>query len=77
MGVFEAEAVPLFTYESAQRLEDTFKQKPTPLPLELPLRPTFIQPTRNDTLPIVLIGAITIISVVGLFLAFFATRRRD
>jgi len=76
MGVFEAETVPLFTYESAQRLENTFIQKPTPLPLELSLRPTtFIQPTRNETLPIILIGAISIISVVGLFLAFFSTRR--
>ena len=75
MGVFVAEPEPLFTYETARQVEETFKQKPTRLPLEVPIRPIIIEPQPRNDLPLVIIGAVTIVGLVGLFLAYFLTKK--
>jgi len=76
MAIFVEEELPLFDYRTARQVEDSFRQKPARLPLELPLQPVVVQtPSRSD-LPTIIIGALAIIGLVGLFLAYFTTRRK-
>ena len=77
MGVFEPPEVFVFPTEASRRLEDQFIQKPTRLPLEVPLQPVFAQPQPRNDLPILIIGSLTLIGLVGLFLAYFLTSRRS
>ena len=62
MGVFVEEEPPLFTYETARQVEETFRQKPTRLPLEVPLFPTYVIKQETNWVPIV-----AIVGLVGLF----------
>ena len=73
MGIFVPEEFPLFNCETASRLEETFKQKPTQLPLKVPLYPVYIVTQEPNWVPIV-----AIVSLVGLFafLGFFAFVRK-
>lgn len=73
MGVFATEPEPLFTYETTHQLEQTFKQKPTSIPLEVPLYPTYMVKRETNWVPIV-----TVMSLFGLFafLAFLAYMRK-
>jgi len=74
LALFVEEELPLFSYETTQRLEDTFKQKPMILPLTQPKEIVYIH--KHDYLPALAIVAIVLgaISIVGL-LAFFGSRR--
>jgi hypothetical protein len=74
MSLFEPEEIPLFDAATAKRLNRTFQQKPTRIPLELPLQPTFIIKEEQNTLPIV--AVVGIIAFFG-FLAFLAFMRRS
>jgi len=73
MGVFIPEPEPLFTYETARHLEETFRQKPSRIPLEVPLYPTYVVKQETNWVPIV-----AIVSLVGLFafLGFLAYMRK-
>jgi len=74
MGLFESEEPIFLSYEASKRLEDTFTQKPVSTPLEVPIRLIIHEAPRND-LPIILIGSLTIISLVGLFLVCLSKSR--
>jgi hypothetical protein len=70
MGVFTPEPEPLFTYETTRQLEETFKQKPTRIPLEVPLYPTYIMKQETNWVPIVaIVGLFGLFAFLG-FLAF-------
>lgn len=65
--MFREQVYPLFA--DVESLEEAFKQKPTRIPLELPLQPTYIIKQQADHTPIIAI--IGILSFFG-FLAFLA-----
>ena len=73
MALFPPEEIPLFDVAAAKRLNQTFQQRPTRIPLELPLQPTIIIRQEQNTLPIVAI--VGIFAFFG-FLAFLAFMRR-
>jgi len=74
MSLFEPEEIPLFDVQTARSVNRTFQQKPTRIPLELPLQPTYIIKTRTNVLPIVAI--VGIFAFFG-FLAFLVAMRRS
>jgi len=74
MSLFPEEEMPLFDVQTARSVNRTFQQKPTRIPLELPLQPTYIIKQEQNTLPIVAI--VGIFAFFG-FLAFLAFMRRD
>jgi len=69
MSLFEPEEIPLFDVQTARSVNRTFQQKPTRIPLELPLQPTYIIKQEPNYTPIIAI--IGILSFFG-FLAFLA-----
>lgn len=75
MAIFQPEPLPLFSYETAKTLDETFKQKPTRLPLELPLQPTVIVKEQEPNY-IPIIAIVGILSFFGL-LAFLAYLKRS
>jgi len=72
MSLFEPEEAPMFSYETARRLDDTFKQKPTIVPLGYPKEVVIVHREPNQ-LPIVAI--VGLLSFFG-FLAFLAYMRK-
>ena len=71
--MFREDVYPLIA--DAESLERTFQQKPTRIPLELPLQPTYIiKQEPNYVVPIIAI--VGILSFFG-FLAFLAAMRRS
>ena len=74
MSLFEPEEIPLFDVQTARSVNRTFQQKPTRIPLELPLQPTYIIKQEQNTLPI-----IAIVGIIGLlaFLGFLAYLKRS
>jgi hypothetical protein len=69
MSLFAEEEIPLFDVETARSVNRTFEQKPTRIPLELPLQPTYIIKQEPNYVPIIAI--VGILSFFG-FLAFLA-----
>jgi len=76
MSLFEPEEIPLFDVQTARSVNRTFQQKPTRIPLELPLQPTYIIKQEPNYTPIIAI--IGILSFFGFlaFLAFFKAKPR-
>jgi hypothetical protein len=74
MSVFPEEEIPLFDVQTARSVNRTFQQKPTRIPLELPLQPTLIIKEEPNVLPIVAI--VGIFAFFG-FLAFLVAMRRS
>jgi len=74
MSLFEPEEVPVFTYETARRLDDTFKQKPTIVPLGTPYLKEVVIRREPNQLPIIAI--VGLLSFFG-FLAFLAYMRKS
>ena len=74
MSLFEPEEIPLFDVQTARSINRTFQQKPTRIPLELPLQPTYIIKQEQNTLPIV--AMVGIFAFFG-FLAFLVAMRRS
>ena len=75
MSLFEPEEIPLFDMQTARSVNRTFQQKPTRIPLELPLQPTYIiKQEPNYVVPI-----IAIVGIIGLlaFLGFLAYLKRS
>ena len=70
--MFREDVYPLIA--DAESLERTFQQKPTRIPLELPLQPTYIITQEPNVLPIVAI--VGIFAFFG-FLAFLVAMRRS
>jgi len=73
MGVFEPEEVPLFAYETSQRLDKQFKQRPIIVPIRPPERGViYIQ--EQNWVPLV-----AIVGLLGFFglLAFLAYMRKS
>jgi len=73
MGVFEREELPLFSFESTRRLEDSFTQKPMVLPLMPQREVVVIRRQEQNWVPI--IAAVGLLSFFG-FLAFLAYMRK-
>jgi hypothetical protein len=74
MSLFEPEEIPLFDVQTAKSVNRIFQQKPTRIPLELPLQPTYIVKQEPNYVPIIAI--VGILSLFG-FLAFLAYLRRS
>lgn len=74
--MFREEHLPSPSRESILFLEDTFKQKPTPIPLELPLIPTQTYIVKEVPNYVPIIAIVSIISFFGL-LAFLAYMRKS
>ena len=74
--MFVPQEYPLPHPNMLRRVEQTFVQKPTRIPLEIQLTGTlpYLPQPRND-LALIIIGSITILGLVGLFLAYFLTKR--
>ena len=70
--MFREEYYPLIA--DVESLERTFQQKPTRIPLEVPLQPTYIIKQEPNYVPIIAI--VGILSFFG-FLAFLAAMRRS
>ena len=77
MSLFEPEEIPLFDVQTARSVNRTFQQKPTRIPLELPLQPTYIIKQEPNYVPIIAI--VGILSFFGFlaFLAFFKAKPRE
>jgi hypothetical protein len=77
MSLFPEEEMPLFDVQTARSVNRTFQQKPTRIPLELPLQPTYIIKEEPNYTP--LIAIIGILSFFGFlaFLAFFKPARYE
>jgi hypothetical protein len=75
MSLFEPEEIPLFDVQTARSVNRTFQQKPTHIPLELPLQPTYIIQQEPNVLPIVaVVGVLAFFGFLA-FLAFFKSAR--
>lgn len=72
MSLFEPEEVPVFSHKTARRLDDTFKQKPTIVPLT-PYPQEVVIAQQHNIVPIVAI--VGLLSFFG-FLAFLVFMRK-
>ena len=77
MSLFEPEEIPLFDVQTARSVNRTFQQKPTRIPLELPLQPTYIIKQEQNTLPIIAVVGIFVFFGFLAFLAFFKPARYE
>ncbi len=73
MSIFEPEEIPLFDVQTARNVNKVFQQRPTRIPLELPITPTYVFKQEPNYVPIIAI--VGILSFFG-FLAFLAFMRQ-